>query len=89
MLGAYILAGELKQADGDYAKAFAAYESRMRPFIEKQQRDAEKFAPSFAPKTRLGLAVRDMVLDLMKIRPLAIWFMRRNFANAFDLPDYG
>lgn len=89
MLGAYILAGELKQADGDYAKAFAAYESRMRPFIEKQQRDAEKFAPSFAPKTRLGLAVRDMVLNLMKIRPLAIWFMRRNFANAFDLPDYG
>jgi 2-polyprenyl-6-methoxyphenol hydroxylase-like FAD-dependent oxidoreductase len=88
MLGAYILAGELHKADGDHTKAFAAYERRMRPFIDKQQRDAERFAPSFAPRTAFGLFVRDTVLNLMKVRPLAIWFARRNFANAFDLPDY-
>jgi 2-polyprenyl-6-methoxyphenol hydroxylase-like FAD-dependent oxidoreductase len=87
-LGAYILAGELHKADGDHTKAFAAYERRMRPFIDKQQRDAERFAPSFAPRTAFGLFVRDTVLNLMKVRPLAIWFARRNFANAFDLPDY-
>lgn len=88
MLGAYLLAGELHKSDGDYAKAFAAYEKRLRPFIEKQQRDAEKFAPSFTPKTGIGLFVRDTVLNMLKFKPLAIWFTRRSFSNAFDLPDY-
>jgi 2-polyprenyl-6-methoxyphenol hydroxylase-like FAD-dependent oxidoreductase len=88
MLGACILGGELHKAGGDHAKAFAAYEGRMRGFIDKQQRDAEKFAPSFAPRTRFGLFARDAVLNLLKFRALAIWFTRRNFANAFDLPDY-
>jgi 2-polyprenyl-6-methoxyphenol hydroxylase-like FAD-dependent oxidoreductase len=88
MLGAYILAGELHKAGGDHAKAFAAYEGRMRPFIDRQQRDAERFAPAFAPRTRFGLFVRDTVLNLLKFRPLAVWFTRRNFADAFDLPDY-
>jgi 2-polyprenyl-6-methoxyphenol hydroxylase-like FAD-dependent oxidoreductase len=88
MLGAYILAGELRRADGDYTRAFAAYESRMRGFIEKQQRDAENFAPYFAPRTGFGLTLRDFVLNLMKFRPLALWYVRRNFSNAFALPDY-
>lgn len=88
MLGAYILAGELHKADGDHTRAFAAYEESLRAFIDKQQRDAERFAPSFAPRTRFGLFFRDLMLNMLGFKPLAIWFTRRNFANAFDLPDY-
>jgi 2-polyprenyl-6-methoxyphenol hydroxylase-like FAD-dependent oxidoreductase len=88
MLGAYILAGELHKADGDHTRAFAAYEERLRAFIDKQQRDAERFAPFFAPRNRFGLFLRDLILNTLKFKPLAIWFTRRSFANAFNLPDY-
>jgi 2-polyprenyl-6-methoxyphenol hydroxylase-like FAD-dependent oxidoreductase len=88
MLGAYILAGELHKADGNHDAVFAAYERRMRPFIETQQRNAAGFASSFAPKTRFGLFVRDRVLDLTRLRPLAAWTVRRMFDAPFDLPDY-
>src|SRR5262249_34839224 len=44
MLGAYVLAGELRRSGGDHVPAFAAYEGRMRPFIEEQQRSAARFA---------------------------------------------
>jgi 2-polyprenyl-6-methoxyphenol hydroxylase-like FAD-dependent oxidoreductase len=33
VVGAYILAGELTEAEGDYAIAFARYESLMREFV--------------------------------------------------------
>jgi len=89
MLGAYILAGELRRSGGDHATAFAAYEDRMRPFIEEQQRSAARFVRSFAPKTVLGICLRNGTLNLMeRLTPLAEWYTRRTFANAFDLPDY-
>jgi 2-polyprenyl-6-methoxyphenol hydroxylase-like FAD-dependent oxidoreductase len=50
MAAAYILANELDRPGGDYARAFAAYESRFRPFIERAQKSARGFASSFAPK---------------------------------------
>ena len=87
MFGAYILAGELTRADGDHTAAFTAYERRMRPFIEEQQRSAEHFAHAFAPSTAVGL-LPQRVLHVLRVPPLARWFSRRMFANAFDLPDY-
>jgi 2-polyprenyl-6-methoxyphenol hydroxylase-like FAD-dependent oxidoreductase len=37
MVGAYVLAGELKAADGDYEKAFAAYEAELRGYVTANQ----------------------------------------------------
>jgi 2-polyprenyl-6-methoxyphenol hydroxylase-like FAD-dependent oxidoreductase len=37
IIGAYVLAGELASAGGDYARAFRAYEGEMKPFIETNQ----------------------------------------------------
>jgi 2-polyprenyl-6-methoxyphenol hydroxylase-like FAD-dependent oxidoreductase len=37
LVGAYLLAGELAAADWDPEPAFAAYEQRMRPFVEANQ----------------------------------------------------
>ena len=47
MVGAYILAGELKQANGNYKTAFERYEILFKPFMEKKQRAARSFAKSF------------------------------------------
>jgi len=87
MAGAYILAAELERAGGDHARAFAAYEHRFRPFIERKQRSARGFASSFAPKTSLGLFVRDQVLRLCAIPVVADFLMRRFVADCFILPD--
>lgn len=37
LVGAYVLADALGRADGDHRAAFAAYERRMRPFVELNQ----------------------------------------------------
>jgi 2-polyprenyl-6-methoxyphenol hydroxylase-like FAD-dependent oxidoreductase len=88
MLGAYVLAGELERASGDHRAAFRAYEARLRPFIESQQRSAARFAGSFAPRTALGLRFRNLVLDLMRFEPFGAWYARRMFGKRFDVPRY-
>ena len=37
LIGAYVLAGELAAASGDSLRAFAEFESAMRPFVEANQ----------------------------------------------------
>jgi 2-polyprenyl-6-methoxyphenol hydroxylase-like FAD-dependent oxidoreductase len=37
LVGAYLLAGELAAADWDPAAGFAAYEERMRPYVDANQ----------------------------------------------------
>lgn len=38
MIGAYILAGELKKADGNYTHAFNRYNELLHPFVEASQK---------------------------------------------------
>ncbi|MBE1533591.1 FAD-dependent monooxygenase [Actinomadura algeriensis] len=40
LVGAYVLAGELKAADGDHRAAFAAYEKELRDYVGANQRIA-------------------------------------------------
>lgn len=65
MVGAHILAGELREANGDYKTAFKQYESIFKPFIEDKQRIAKNFAKSFVPKSKFGIWTRNAVLRLM------------------------
>jgi 2-polyprenyl-6-methoxyphenol hydroxylase-like FAD-dependent oxidoreductase len=89
MLGAYVLAGELRRADGDHVRAFAAYEQRLQPFILRQQKAAVGFAGSFTPKTAFGVFFRDRVLNLMSIPALGVPLARRMLGEVYPLPDYG
>lgn len=88
MAGGYILAGELDRAGGNHIRAFAAYEQRFRSFIERKQGAAVQFAGSFAPRTRFGLFLRDLVLRASSISGVGQWLMRRFVADEFDLPNY-
>ena len=87
MAGAYILACELERTVGDHTRAFAAFEQHFRPFIERKQKAARAFARSFAPRTSLGLFVRDQVLRLAAIPAVADFLMHRFVADRFVLPD--
>ena len=89
MTEAYVLAGELQANGGDVPAAFAAYEQRLRPFIEEKQKAARAFASSFAPKTEFGIWLRNMATHLMVIPPLADLLIGDSVRDDFDLPDYG
>ncbi|WP_425277754.1 FAD-dependent monooxygenase [Mesorhizobium metallidurans] len=66
LTSAYILAGELKRAQGDHARAFAAYEAALKPLVEAAQKQIGGTAPLMIPKTRLGIWLRN------RIAPLAV-----------------
>jgi 2-polyprenyl-6-methoxyphenol hydroxylase-like FAD-dependent oxidoreductase len=67
IVGAYVLAGELKQANGNYKTAFEHYENIFKPFIEKKQKAAQVFAKSFIPKSDFGIWLRNKAFQLMSI----------------------
>jgi 2-polyprenyl-6-methoxyphenol hydroxylase-like FAD-dependent oxidoreductase len=85
---AYVLVGELVRAGADYRRAFAAYESRMHPFIKTKQAAAERYIPFFATKTRSGLAFRNLAMRMMNFSPLATLFAG-SVRDDFELPGYG
>src|SRR6266567_1517605 len=55
MMGAYILAGELKVALGNYKLAFARYEQAFRPVVRQEQKNVGATARFLVPATPLGL----------------------------------
>lgn len=79
MAGAYILAGELKLANGNYKTAFTQYENIFKPFISKKQKSAQGFAKSFIPKSNFGIWVRNQALKLMSVS-----FISKLYLNQFN-----
>ncbi len=88
MTGAYVLAGELAKADGRHDEAFVNYERILRDFIGRKQRGAERFASAFAPKTRLGLWFRNMVIKAAAIPGVARLTFGRDIIDSLRLSDY-
>jgi 2-polyprenyl-6-methoxyphenol hydroxylase-like FAD-dependent oxidoreductase len=89
MAESYILAGELRNCDGDYGAAFARYEKRLMPFLKRKQKSAAKFASSFAPKTAFGIVFRNMVVRLMRLPYVVDFFVGRQLRDQVQVPDYG
>ena len=83
-----ILAGELKQADGDYRAGFRAYEQMLQPLMAKKQRAARSFASSFAPKTSFGIYFRNRITRLMTQPFVAKLFMGTLLTDPLPLPNY-
>jgi 2-polyprenyl-6-methoxyphenol hydroxylase-like FAD-dependent oxidoreductase len=88
MVGAYILAGELKLANGDYKMAFTEYENIFKPFIDKKQKSAQSFAKSFVPKSNFGIWIRNQAFRIMSF-PLFTNILFRQFNDkALVLKNY-
>ncbi|KAF6218148.1 hypothetical protein HO133_006107 [Letharia lupina] len=65
IVGAYILAGEISRCGTDYEKAFEAYESIMRPFVDTAQ-SLPPGAPAIAnPETAWGNNLMNRLLDFV------------------------
>ncbi|MGB6871132.1 MAG: FAD-dependent monooxygenase [Acidobacteriaceae bacterium] len=90
VVGAYVLAGELAEADGDYRIAFEQYETAMREFVRKCQGIADGGTDWFVPRTRLRLWLST---QMWKVLPYTPWKnmmieVPLKIGNSIHLKDY-
>jgi 2-polyprenyl-6-methoxyphenol hydroxylase-like FAD-dependent oxidoreductase len=88
IISAYVLAGELANADGRHEEAFSKYEAFLRTFINTKQQGAERFAAVFAPRTKWGLCFRNQVIKAFAIPGLARLVVGGDIVDTLQLPDY-
>jgi 2-polyprenyl-6-methoxyphenol hydroxylase-like FAD-dependent oxidoreductase len=88
MIEAYVLAGELHRANGDFTRAFAAYDARLRPFITEKQKSALRFLNFFVPGSELSIKMRNIAVNALSIRFFARRFLARSLQDDLDLPHY-
>jgi 2-polyprenyl-6-methoxyphenol hydroxylase-like FAD-dependent oxidoreductase len=88
MVAAYILAGELHRADGDYARAFASYQALFAPFVRKKQEAALRFRVLFGPKSKAAMFIRNQVMSLVKFPWIARAVFSRDLVDKIMLPEY-
>ena len=88
MAAAYVLAGELVKADGSHEQAFRNYEALLRAYIGSKQKGARRFSAAFAPKTRLGLFLRNQVIKACAIPGLARLTFGTDIIDTLQLPEY-
>jgi 2-polyprenyl-6-methoxyphenol hydroxylase-like FAD-dependent oxidoreductase len=87
MVGAWLLAGELRRAGGDYTRAFTRYQQLFAPFVLGKQKAAPRMAGFFAPRSRLALFLRTGAMRLMNHPWIAHLAIGHDIADKIDLPD--
>jgi 2-polyprenyl-6-methoxyphenol hydroxylase-like FAD-dependent oxidoreductase len=70
--GAYILAHELAAHRDDPTAAFAAYETRQRPFSNAAQALAQKAKGGFVPKSSWTMLVSSLLMKLLPFMPAEV-----------------
>lgn len=88
MIEAYVLASELTASEGDWRRAFPAYEKRLRGFIAGKQRAARKFAKFFAPGTTFGICVRNGATRLLGVPWIADRLVIGDMRDDLPLPRF-
>nr|WP_099982807.1 tetracycline destructase Tet(50) [uncultured bacterium]A0A059WYP6.1 RecName: Full=Flavin-dependent monooxygenase; AltName: Full=Tetracycline destructase Tet(50); Short=Tet(50) [unidentified prokaryotic organism]AIA15133.1 FAD_TeRes [uncultured bacterium]AKQ05894.1 tetracycline destructase Tet(50) [uncultured bacterium] len=81
-VGAYILAGELKKADGDYIQAFTRYNELLHPFVEANQQFGVWVSESFLLKDD------EVSKEIAEARSNKILAMIKSVSNSINLPQY-
>jgi 2-polyprenyl-6-methoxyphenol hydroxylase-like FAD-dependent oxidoreductase len=87
IFGAYVLAGELAIGD-TYESALKRYERRLRQFLRKKQAAARRFAGTFAPRTQMGLALRNLVSRALAMPFMVDLTMGRSVRDDIEVPVY-
>lgn len=72
VLGAYILARELAQANGDYTQAFAAYEQQMADPVTRSRAFARVAAKSIVPSSATGVWALTRGAQLISLLPAGL-----------------
>ncbi|HEX5000770.1 MAG TPA: FAD-dependent monooxygenase, partial [Terriglobia bacterium] len=85
LIGAYVLAVELARSPS-HVEAFDAYERLLQPFMREKQESAERFAGSFAPRSSLGIFLRNVVVNAFVIPGVARLAIGSSLADRITLP---
>jgi 2-polyprenyl-6-methoxyphenol hydroxylase-like FAD-dependent oxidoreductase len=88
MAAAYVLAGELKEHQGDYQKAFASYQNLMKPEIERKQKSARSFADSFVPSSKFGIYMRNLFTNLMSVPLVSNYLVKMFISDKLNMKKY-
>ncbi|MBV8181349.1 MAG: FAD-dependent monooxygenase [Mycobacterium sp.] len=72
VLGAYVLAGELAQANGDYARAFASYEQQMADPVRRSRGLARTMAKTIVPSSAAGVWALAYGAQLISMLPAGL-----------------
>lgn len=72
VFGAYVLAGELAQANGDYTQAFAAYERLMADPVRRSRAFARTVAKSLVPSSAAGVWALTRGAQLISLLPAGL-----------------
>jgi len=80
-VGAYILAGELKAANGNYTHAFARYNELLRSFVDANQKFGVWVSESFLVEDQVSK-------EIAEERSNRILTMMKSISNAITLPQY-
>jgi 2-polyprenyl-6-methoxyphenol hydroxylase-like FAD-dependent oxidoreductase len=76
MFGAFVLAQEIDRSLANVPLALERYEMRVRPYVHKRARAAERNAGWFLPRTRVGSFFRNELTRLAASAPIA-WLAGR------------
>ncbi|WP_372665457.1 FAD-dependent monooxygenase [Amycolatopsis kentuckyensis] len=85
IVGAYVLAGELRSANGDHRVAFARYEEQLRGYAKISQRGSA--GPFLAPPSRARIKLRDWTFKSRFLLGLMLKATDK-FATDIELTDY-
>ena len=91
VVAAYVLAGELAAASGDYNPAFARYEHLLRGYVARGQKQALGGRDFLAPATAKKIRQRDRFFRMLPYLPPARSLIRHlstRTATAIKLPEY-
>jgi 2-polyprenyl-6-methoxyphenol hydroxylase-like FAD-dependent oxidoreductase len=94
LVGAYVLAGELKAATGDHRTANAHYEEEMKDFVEQNLNLGQKMAKEMVPRSRRQIWLRTQMLRVLPYLPWKGLVTRgilrplQQAANAITLKNY-
>jgi 2-polyprenyl-6-methoxyphenol hydroxylase-like FAD-dependent oxidoreductase len=92
IVGAYTLASELRDANGDHRLAFARYEQRMREFVKRNQQLANGNAKRFTPTSRRQIWLQNQGMRVLPYMPGKNQILKlatrgvKEAANAVTLP---
>ncbi len=88
MAAAYVLAGEIASAAGRPDIAFERYEGVLMDFIAGKHKAAERFAASFAPRTRFGITLARLLTRAFGLPLVAEMSLGRSLTDRLELSDY-
>jgi 2-polyprenyl-6-methoxyphenol hydroxylase-like FAD-dependent oxidoreductase len=90
VIAAYVLAGELAAARGEYRTAFARYEQLLRRYVARGQKQARGGAAFLAPATAKRIRQRDRTFRTLSRLPAQrlIRYVSTRTAAAITLPGY-